>query len=94
MIILSNVKKDAYFHLTGTAEIVKDDAMVEKLWTAFVKTWFDGKDDPNLTLIRVDPEHAHYWDTKNGKIVSDLKILFSAVTGASMDDAREGELEI
>jgi hypothetical protein len=42
----------------------------------------------------VKPVDAYYWDTKNNKLVSLLKIGAAIVTGKSMDDGIEGELEV
>ncbi len=36
--------------------------MIEKLWNPYVAAWFEGgKDDPKVTLLRLDPEHAEIW---------------------------------
>jgi general stress protein 26 len=44
------------------------------------KTWFkEGKEDPNISLIKVIPEDAYYWDTKNNKMVSLIKFAMGAI---------------
>jgi general stress protein 26 len=79
----------------GTAEISTDKQKIDKYWSTMVKAWFpEGKDDPNLTLIKVKPEDAYYWDTKNNKLVSLIKIMTSVVTGKTADDGVEGELKV
>ena len=56
--------------------------------------WFqNGKDDPDLTVIRVQPQDIRYWDTKNNRVVSFLKMAASLATGKTMDDGVEGELK-
>ena len=30
----------------------------------FANAWFDGKDDPNVSILRIAPEDVYYWDTK------------------------------
>ena len=58
-----------------------------------MKTWFqEGKDDPDLTIIRVQPTAVYYWDTKHNRMVAGLKIAASLLTGKTMDDSVEGEL--
>ncbi len=60
-----------------------------------VKTWFqEGKDDSSLTIIKVVPQDAYYWDTKNNKLVSLIKIMASVATGKTMDDGVEGKLSV
>jgi hypothetical protein len=61
----------------------------------FLKTWFnDGKEDKDISLLRVRPEEGHYWDTKNNKVVSLAKIAIGALTGKTMDDSVEGKIEV
>ena len=84
-----------FLSVAGEATIIRDREKTEDLWNIFAKAWFqEGKDDPNLTLIRVKPTHAYYWDTMHGKAVSLLKIAASVVTGKTMDDGVEGTLNI
>ena len=53
-----------------------------------------GKDDPELSIIRVRPVDAYYWDTKTNKLVSLIKIATGAITGKTMDDGVEGEIRL
>ncbi|MDQ3048541.1 MAG: pyridoxamine 5'-phosphate oxidase family protein [Bacteroidota bacterium] len=83
-----------YMSVCGTASISKDRNKIDKLWKAHAKAWFQGgKDDPNLSVIRVRPTHAHYWDTKHGKMVALLSIAASVIMGKKMDDGLEGDLK-
>jgi len=75
-----------YLVVHGHAEILKDKATIDKYWTEFANAWFDGKEDPRVTVIKVKPEGGYYWDTQNGKIIASMKMLFSAITGADIDD--------
>jgi general stress protein 26 len=87
--------KQNYVSIEGEASISIDRQKIEELWSPLVKTWFqEGKDDPELTLIKVDPVHTYYWDTKHGKMVAFAKMLASVVTGKTMDDSIEGKLKI
>jgi general stress protein 26 len=47
--------------LSGTLSVDTDPAVVERLWNPFVAAWFEGKDDPKLALLRLDPEDAKIW---------------------------------
>ncbi|HET6723445.1 MAG TPA: pyridoxamine 5'-phosphate oxidase family protein [Chitinophagaceae bacterium] len=84
-----------YLSIYGSAEIVNDRTKIEKLWTPMAKTWFkEGKDDPNISLIKVTPENAYYWDTKNNKMVSLIKFAMGALGFAPKDDGGvEGKLK-
>ncbi len=83
-----------YLAVYGTADVFRDKEKAAELWTPMVKGWFDkGKDDPSITLIRVRPLHAYYWDTKDGKMITLLKVAVSALTGKQMDGSIEGTLK-
>ncbi|MBC8045414.1 MAG: pyridoxamine 5'-phosphate oxidase family protein [Fimbriimonadaceae bacterium] len=89
----SNKGSAEYLSVYGKAEISTDKELIEKLWNPMVKTWFQGgKDDPDITVIKVIPEDAYYWDTKHNKMVSLIKMLTSVITGKTMDDSVEGKL--
>lgn len=75
-----------YLVVHGHATIIKDQATIDKYWTSFANAWFDGKQDPRVTVIKVTPDGGYYWDTQNGKIISSMKMLFSALTGADVGD--------
>lgn len=87
--------KNHYLSLTGSASIVTDRAKIHELWNPMAKAWFEqGEDDPAISLIRVTPQEGHYWDTKNGKLLTMLKIAASALTGYKGDGGVEGQLTV
>lgn len=91
----SNMGSSEYLSISGTATILQDAQKAKELWSVWVKTWFtEGPNDPDLTLIKVQPEEGYYWDTKNNKMVSLLKIMTGAIIGKTMDDSVEGSIEI
>jgi general stress protein 26 len=84
-----------FLSVFGEADIYTDEKSIEKAWTPLAKAWFkDGKDDPHLSVIRVYPLDAYYWDTKNGKMVSLIKIAAGAITGNKPDAGVEGQLMV
>lgn len=84
----------AFMVLNGEAEILFDRDLIEKYWSAHVKAWFDGKDDPNISLIKVNTKTAYYWDVEGNKMVNFFKFLASMATGAELLDAKEGNIKI
>jgi general stress protein 26 len=92
-LFFSNRNSSEYLSIYGTAEIVKDEAKAKELWSPIVKTWFNGgPEDPSLTIIKVIPEDGYYWDTKNGKLITLLKIATGAITGKEFDGSVEGKV--
>jgi general stress protein 26 len=57
---------DLFAAVEGDLAADNDPAAIERLWNPFVAAWFEGgKDDPNLQLLRFEPEHAHIWLNEN-----------------------------
>jgi len=55
---------DFFACLSGTARIDNDFAQIDKLWNKQAEAWFpQGKDDPNLALLRFDIDNAEMWET-------------------------------
>lgn len=91
----ANTGDSEYISVYGRAEIFTDQQTIDEKWSPIAKAWFqEGKKDPDVTVIRVIPEDAYYWDTKNNKLVSLIKIMTSVVAGRTMDDSLEGELKV
>lgn len=65
-----------FVSVSGTVTPVADRAKLNELWNEAWKTWFPGgKDDPNLTLLRVDGQSGEYWDNSG---TSGIKYLIEA----------------
>lgn len=82
-----------FMNLYGSAEIVTDENIIKDLYQKSDDNWFDGKDDPNITAIKITPKDAHYWDTKNNMLVSMLKMGIGAITGKKTELGEEGILK-
>ena len=77
--------KHSFVTLAGVAEIQKDRKKIDELWNPLYKAWFpDGKDDPEITVIKVQVEEAEYWEAPPNAIVRNVKILSSAITGGKV----------
>jgi general stress protein 26 len=81
-LVFSNPIKESYLDLRGRASIEHDRKSIEEKWKPIVKPWFpEGTNDPDLCLIKVKTDEAHYWDNNNTKMVEILKTVASIVTG-------------
>lgn len=63
-----NNSDSEYLSVFGEAFVYKDKSTIEDKWSPLANAWFDGKEDPNVSIIRVEPKNTYYWDTKAGKI--------------------------
>lgn len=84
-----------FLNIYGYAEITTDKSKIEELWKPDLKTWFtEGKDDPRITVIKVEPVEGYYWDTKHALPIAFIKRLAGAVLGKTLDDSIEGEIRV
>lgn len=94
-LFISNPSNYEFLSVYGKATISRDREKIDKYWSDIAKAWFpEGKDDPNISVIKVTPEEGFYWDTKSGKLVSMIKILASAVTGKTLEEGVEGTISV
>lgn len=63
------VSKDQkiFAHIHGTLSLVNDADVIDRLWNPVVASWYkEGRDDPDLALIRFDTEKADVWESHQG----------------------------
>ena len=85
--------KGSYMVVNGDASIVTDRKKIDELWNPVVSIWFkDGKDVPNVALIKVAPTSTYLWDTDGNQMVNFLKMAASVVTGKNLVSGSEGEI--
>lgn len=73
LVVFQDAAKSAV--VAGTARVLTDRSLVEKLWSESWRLFFPaGKDDPDLCLIEVTAAQAEYWDNSGLK---GLKYLFN-----------------
>jgi general stress protein 26 len=87
--------KDVYVSVSGRGEVVHDQAKIEELWNTFAEAWFpEGTDDPHLALIRVDVDHAQYWEDKKPKVLQLAEILVSVVRDVPPKSGEQGRIDL
>ena len=82
----ANPASDTYVSISGRAEVVRDPAKMEELWSPVLTAWFpDGLEDPHLCLLKVTAEQAEYWDSPSGKLVQLFGFVKAIATGEEAD---------
>lgn len=75
-----------YVSISGVAQLVRERNKIEELWRPEFKMWFpEGKDDPEIALLRISLEKAEYWDSPSSTIGYALNFVSSLVTGKEAD---------
>ena len=73
-----------FAHIHGNLVPSNDREVIERLWNPFIASWYkDGKDDPDLLLLRFDTEKADVWEADTGSTLkaAALKALFDIDPG-------------
>jgi general stress protein 26 len=66
---------DLFATVHGRLSLDNDRSTIDRLWNRFVAAWFEeGKDDPKLALLRLDPEQAEIW-LDASSLISGIKLL-------------------
>ena len=92
-LLYSQTSPAAHVTLYGTASVSVEPVILKELYSSVDNTWFNGLDDPNLTAIKVTPLHAHYWESKDGSLVTLFKMGLGAITGNQQEIGIEGSLK-
>ncbi|NIM43646.1 MAG: pyridoxamine 5'-phosphate oxidase family protein [Hydrogenophaga sp.] len=84
---------DTYVSVSGIARVIPDVAQARALWNKAADAWFPGgPEDPDLVLVAVDIEHAHYWDVKENKLTQLMVMAKAALTGEPPRLGESGEV--
>ena len=65
---------DLFASIQGNLTVDNDRAVIDRLWNPFIAAWFEGKDDPNLVLLRLDAERAEIW-LNESNLLAGVKML-------------------
>lgn len=86
---------NTYVSVFGRAEVVKDRAKIEELWSPVLKAWFpEGVDDPTICLLKVSVEEAEYWDAPSSKFVQLAGFVKALATGTEADYGDHGTIKL
>lgn len=66
-----------YACVHGDLTVDTDRSVVDRLWNRHIAAWYEGKDDPKLALLRLDPETAEIWRDATG-IWAGIKALLGS----------------
>ncbi|MCC9658367.1 pyridoxamine 5'-phosphate oxidase family protein [Rhodopirellula halodulae] len=78
--------------LSGECRVIDDRSKINELWKEAWKVWFpEGKNDPDITLLRVEPERGEYWDNSG---LSGINYLIKAGTAYVKGERAETDEKI
>ncbi len=65
---------DVWASVDGNLTATQDRAIIDKLWNRFVAAWYEGKDDPKIAVLRLEPQNAQIWIDASS-MVAGIKML-------------------
>jgi len=88
---------DLFAHIHGTLVASDDRQVIERLWNPSIAAWYkDGKNDPDLQLLRFDTESADVWEAAAGATLkaAALKALFDVDPGKEHHDDHQARVDL
>lgn len=87
--------KNTYVCVSGKAQEIHDQAKISELWSPEHAAYFrGGRDDPDLTLLRVTPRHAEIWSGPSGTVGKLLALAAATITGNDQAMGAKTELDL
>jgi general stress protein 26 len=95
MFVVQAKDQDFQACIGGTLAQDVDRARIDKYWNPIVAAWFpNGKDDPNLTLLRLDASDAQVWLSEAGPVKFAYEIAKANMTHRQPDIGSKAEVRL
>ena len=86
-----------FAHIHGNLVLSDDRATIERLWNPVIASWYkDGRDDPDLALVRFDTDSANIWKAETGATLkaAALKALFDIDPGKKEQKDNRADVQL
>ncbi len=91
----ANPAKKIFVTVSGHAQIVVDRSKVDELWSPAQTIFFpQGRDDPTLTLLKIIPAAARYWQGTESVVTTLLKFGRAVIKGEAADIGQSRDLDL
>jgi len=75
-----------YASISGCATVSDDRDMLRRTWNPTYRAWFpEGREDPNIVLLRVTVERGDYWETSSSRVQRLAGVIKAVVTGEAYE---------
>jgi general stress protein 26 len=75
-------KEKVYLSISGSASLARDIERAKNLWNEEQQAWWPGgPSDPNVLVVRFEPERAEIWDGPANSAVASFEFARARVTG-------------
>ena len=86
-----------FAHIHGNLVLSNDRAVIERLWNPIIASWYkDGRDDPDLALLRFDTDSANIWKAETGATLkaAAMKALFNVDPGKQQQKENRADVQL
>lgn len=59
-----------FVEIEGKVSTTEDQSLIDHLWSSYMNLIFDGKDDPNILILKITPEKVSLRGTKNNEVTA------------------------
>ncbi len=80
-VAISAAGRNDWVSLNGTATPTNDRTLIDELWNPAAGAYFDGKDDPNISVLGVAISDGEWWSAPGGGPFGRLLAVVSAAVG-------------
>ena len=81
-LVILDPKDKAYLSITGRARVMRDAAKMKAVWRKTDELWWPGgPTDPNVCLMRIEPQTAELWDGPASTAVAAFEFAKARLTG-------------
>ena len=80
--IVVDPKDNAYLSITARASVTRDSAKAAEIWKRTDDVWWPGgPSDPNVRVLRLEPQRAELWDGPASSAVAVFEFAKARLTG-------------
>lgn len=91
-ITFSDTGEGVFVSLTGTASFTEDQELIDRYWNPAVNAWFeDGKDNPDLGMLKVKINKGEHWNSDENKLVQVFEMAKANVAESTTPNTGEHE---
>lgn len=95
MYVIQTKDQELHACIGGRLTLSHDQVRIDKYWNAVVAAWYpNGKDDPQLTLLRLDARDAQVWLSEAGPVKFAYEITKANVTHKQPDLGETAKLNL
>jgi general stress protein 26 len=87
--------REVYACISGRLRVDTDPGRIDRFWNASVAAWYPGgKDDPDLTLLRLDAGDAAVWLVEGGLVKYLLEVAKANASKTTPDVGERRDLNL